>query len=971
MKKIFSCMLALFAAVSLYAADLNIYASGLKAIQSNGDSVAIEYTLNTQADSLYFMIYGENINEALCMVETSPAALTKGAHQVVRAIPSNTPAGTYHWAIRAFSTATSFADALNGDGMYNYYLPQDVAVDNNYESPFFGRVYVSEPYDGAADGMSAATKAQTRGIYMYNADMTFVNGDSMAVTGYDGGMGGAHNARNAIKRIAIDDAGYLYIASRDAATLGIWRMDPANPTSPFVQVLAGANTVDAIGIEGDKVYTLEGIGVGTGTLNKYPLGNPLGAPMTLGQDTILGFANSDCDVAADGRGGWWIVENRYSIDAYACLAHLTAAGTVDYIVKSESHEDLLSNSNNAGVTQRGVIAVNEEGNLLAIGSNKTAIVFSVDYNGAEPVLTKLYETGVIGTNIDGVAFDVANNLYILSASIERLLAYPLPKTDNSFVTPAPSANKIYIGVPIPVQHMYLIGDNTGWNPTEGLEMTNVEDNVFEGVFTFTADTSYFAFFDALAENNDQGGWDYVNAHRYAGKDDNVLLNHSAWKDSLRLVNHTLRIPAGQYKLRVDLNNGIVTTFYQAPATISDNAIYISFKDVPGKEGGDNSNRVTTIGDIILAGADYVDSISIIDPSNVYNAREGLGVKLGTGSKTGGFTLHLANAVIPEKIVVTATSYGANEGTAIILGDTVNLASFGNKVLVPVTKIYDGQTPVSEITIQTATKRIYVLNVVIIPAEAPQPVVYKIKHPWDLNNVDPWMWKECEEQIDGTWALEAPYYGGGCNIDPKVLDQDWIGAPVLVGNPYNGDSCRFVINPAATDVAGILTITKLGDPNPDTTQVVIYEHLYEIGANQGWKPNEGVEMTKKADNVFEGTFTFSGTSDSGFDYFGFISELNESWDVVNQHRFGPANDGDLVAIGENAMFENKGAGKSFKIAAGSYTFTVDINNMKLTIAPASGIENINGENNVQKVLRNGQIYIIRDGETYTVTGAKVE
>lgn len=968
MKKIFSCMLALFAAVSLYAADLNIYASGLKAIQSNGDSVAIEYVLNTQADSLYFMIYGENINEALCMVETDPAALTKGAHQVVRAIPSNTPAGTYHWAIRAFSTATSFADALNGAGMYNYYLPQDVAVDNNYESPFFGRVYVSEPYDGAADGMSAATKTQTRGIYMYNADMTFVNGDSMAVTGYDGGMGGAHNARNAIKRIAIDDAGYLYIASRDAATLGIWRMDPANPTSPFVQVLAGANTVDAIGIEGDKVYTLEGIGVGTGTLNKYPLGNPLGAPMTLGQDTILGFANSDCDVAADGRGGWWIVENRYSIDAYACLAHLTAAGTVDYIVKSESHEDLLSNSNNGGVTQRGVIAVNEEGNLLAIGSNKTAIVFSVDYNGAEPVLTKLYETGVIGTNIDGVAFDVANNLYILSASIERLLAYPLPKTDNSFVTPAASANKIYIGVPIPVQHMFLIGDNTGWNPTEGLEMTCTADNVFEGSFTFTADTSYFAFFDDLAETNDQGGWDYVNAHRYAGKTDNLLLNHTAWSDSLRMLNHCFRIaPAGQYKLRVDLNKGIVTTFYQAPAAISDNAIYISFKDIEGKEGSDSGTAVTSIADIIKAGADYIDTIPTA--SKIYNARQGCGIKFGTSSVKGELTLRLKEQIIPEKIIINAISYSGTEGTGVLMGDTIELFSAGNKVLNPYVKVSNGEA-ITELTFSTTAKRMYLIDVIIIPAEAPLPVVYKIKHPWDLNNVDPWMWKECEEQIDGTWALEAPYYGGGCNIDPKVLEQDWIASPVLVGNPYNGDSCRFVINPAATDVAGILTITKLGDPNPDTT-VVVYDHLYEIGANQGWKPNEGVEMTKKSENVFEGTFTFSGASDSGFDYFGFITELNESWDVVNQHRFGPANDGDLVAIGENAMFENKGAGKSFKIAAGSYTFTVDINNMKLTIAPASGIENINGENNVQKVLRNGQIYIIRDGETYTVTGAKVE
>ena len=530
MKKIFSCVLALFAAVSLYAADLNIYASGLKASQVD-NTVTIDYMLNTQADSLHLMLYGEDINSALFMTETDPTALTKGAHQLVKTLPSDIPAGVYHWAIRVFSTATQFADALNGNGMYNYYLPQDVAVDNNFNSPFFGRVYVSEPYDGASDGMSDATKTQVRGIYMYNPDMTFVNGDTMAVTGYDGGMGGAHDARNAIKRIAIDDAGFLYIASRDAETQGIWRMDPANPTTPFVQIYSAAGTVDAIGIEGNNVYTLEGIGVGVGTLNKYVLANPLGTPMSMGQDTVLGFANQDCDVAADGRGGWWIVENRYSVDVYPCLVHLTARGTVDYIVNPENHSDLLTNSNNGGVTQRGVVAVNPDGNLLAIGSNKTAIVFSIDYTGEAPVLTKVYETGVIGTNIDGVAFDVANNLYFASASVERLYAFPIPKTENQFVTPAPSNSKVYIGVPMPIQHLYEIGNNTGWQPNVGEEMTCTADNVFEGIFTFTRDTTYFAFFTDLAEGTDQAAWDYINARRYAGAADGTLLNKAVVTDN--------------------------------------------------------------------------------------------------------------------------------------------------------------------------------------------------------------------------------------------------------------------------------------------------------------------------------------------------------------------------------------------------------------------------------------------------------
>ena len=973
MKKFFSCVLALFAAVSLYAADLNIYASGLKAVQQD-TMVTVYYTLNTQATEIQLMLYGENINEAMAMSIVDPTALTKGAHELLVALPSNVPAAAYHWAIKAKSDTTQFVDALNASGLYNFYLPQDVAVDNCFESPFFGHVYVSESCDGASDGMSATTKAQTRGLFVYNADMTLANGDTLPINGYDGSMGGDRAARQGFKRIAIDDAGYVYVASRDAASQGIYRMDPANPTAPFVQIYSAATTVDAIGIDGAYLYTIEGIGVGAGTLNKYAIANPLGTPVaTMGQDTILHFATGDCDAMPDGRGGWWFAENRWNKDSYPCLAHMSARGVCDFVITNDTlngHAELLTQSHNA--SYRGVVTVSPDGSMVAMGSDKSAVVFSVSYDATTgvPTLARIYTTPKFGSNIDGLAFDVANNLYIASASVERLYAFPIPTNDNEFVTPAPMDSKVYIGVPIPTQHLYLIGDNTGWNPTVGIEMTKMADNVFEGVFAFANDTNYFAFFDALAENNDNGGWDYVNAHRYAGKEDNVLLNHSAWKDSLRLANRTFRIPAGQYKLKVDLNAQVVTVFYQAPAALPDNALYISFKDVPGKEGGDNSTRVTTVEDIVLAGADLVDSIAIIDPSNVYNSREGLGVKLGTSSKTGGFKLHLANAVIPDKIVVTATAYSASEGAAVLMGDTVDFAPFGNKVVATYTKTYDGQTPVSEISIQTSSKRLYVLNVIIYPHSGDVPQnVYRIKHPWDVDNIDPWIWKDCEEQADGTWALEDIYYGGGCNIDPKVLDQDWIAAPALVGNPFSGDSCRFVINPAATDVAGILTITKLGEPNPDTTQVVVYEHLYEIGGNQGWQPNAGVEMTKKADNVFEGEFTF--TNASGTDYFGFITELNESWDIVNQHRFGPASDGVEATIGDNAMFENKGAGDSFKIATGTYTFTVDINNMKLTVAPVSDIRNINGESNVQKVLRNGQIYIIRDGETYTVTGAKVE
>ena len=149
----------------------------------------------------------------------------------------------------------------------------------------------------------------------------------------------------------------------------------------------------------------------------------------------------------------------------------------------------------------------------------------------------------------------------------------------------------------------------------------------------------------------------------------------------------------------------------------------------------------------------------------------------------------------------------------------------------------------------------------------------------------------------------------------------------------------------------------------------YEHLYEIGDNQNWNPERGIEINKKANNIFEGTFAFSNNGDS---YFGFITELSGNWDYVNQHRFGPASDGVVANIGDNDLHENMGNTNAFKISSGVYKFTVNLNEMKLTVAPATGIESIDGENNVMKVLEGGKLYILLpDGTKYSATGKKVE
>ena len=121
---------------------------------------------------------------------------------------------------------------------------------------------------------------------------------------------------------------------------------------------------------------------------------------------------------------------------------------------------------------------------------------------------------------------------------------------------------------------------------------------------------------------------------------------------------------------------------------------------------DNSNKVTTIADIIASGAEYVSAIPTA--TNVYNARSGRGLKFGTSSKTGQLVLTLAEAVKPTRIVVNAMWYKDSETTLKVNGKT--FITTGN--LADYTVEYDGNTEVSSIDIATTSKRAYVKSVTV-------------------------------------------------------------------------------------------------------------------------------------------------------------------------------------------------------------------------------------------------------------------
>ena len=153
--------------------------------------------------------------------------------------------------------------------------------------------------------------------------------------------------------------------------------------------------------------------------------------------------------------------------------------------------------------------------------------------------------------------------------------------------PAPEPAKVYM----------LGGDDQGWDPTSGTEFTyDAENNVYTATITFPAEANWFGFTTALAENNDDGGWAYIEPYRfgavsdgdywYTGEEDFISLT---WDEY-----HAIRIPGGEYNLTVDLNEMKLVIEKVQPDFLR------------GDVDGDNNVSiadVTTLIDFLLAGGD--------------------------------------------------------------------------------------------------------------------------------------------------------------------------------------------------------------------------------------------------------------------------------------------------------------------------------------------------------------------------------
>ena len=114
--------------------------------------------------------------------------------------------------------------------------------------------------------------------------------------------------------------------------------------------------------------------------------------------------------------------------------------------------------------------------------------------------------------------------------------------------------------------MYILGQNEvgeAWNPTSGIAMTWEGGNVWSATVTTAPGRENLGFASVLAENNDEGGWTYVNGNRWglgeANQEGALAENLTVSKNS-----NSINVGVGTFFIRMNLDDN---TLYIAPTKL--------------------------------------------------------------------------------------------------------------------------------------------------------------------------------------------------------------------------------------------------------------------------------------------------------------------------------------------------------------------------------------------------------------------
>ena len=436
----------LFSAVSFAA--LNPFAYALSShLSPDQKTLTVNYSLNADATSVKIII-GEDAKE----VECTGSNLTKGSHAVeisTEGIPTASPQ-SWRVVVEGKSVATPTEHSVNYDLFHPSSVDIDnnpenptfgLILTNEGMQSVKGKVQsdTGEPY--LSSDMGA-------GVYAFTpAFEPIKNGDK---PGFNGGKTFS-TATNmfAPRRIRFSKDGRIFATAQDGSGEYLWEINPENLnewTTVFQgtndgytlkdaegNFIAGTNSGFDVRGEGENLQllmlssSLPGAQVGSFKCHTYDLGTATTwatAPTKeiLGANYMVVTNQSNAQFDKDG-GVWYIQYRGTTTDAEPGLVHINKDGVEDLKV-------LRNYARNAGFRftpdfSKVVIAGTTDG--AANPKKATVYTVSADENGV-PVLTEevVIDMAVVGNNLNDFAWDYAGNLYACGNSSEKLVAWAMP-----------------------------------------------------------------------------------------------------------------------------------------------------------------------------------------------------------------------------------------------------------------------------------------------------------------------------------------------------------------------------------------------------------------------------------------------------------------------------------------------------------------------------------------------------------------
>ena len=567
--------------MSQMASALNPYAYGLKASAPDENGiVTLSYSLNDN-------------NEGTCKVainffkgETNVLSVSGTNNVGENTVQVNTADfsdfGEFSWNVTV--TGETVAAPTEHSKYVKFYCPHGVIVDSNPASPHFGRAIVTEGITPGTKTGYISSNGEGCGLYAFDPQLNSI----MNKNGGYAFKGGLTYTSGKLfvdpMRISLTNDGRIFMGrcSFSGTANPLYEVNPDDLDADFTEFFKG--TIDeatselkdadgnfiaaqVVGMDfkgsgedlemvilssttNGAAFSYSGFRTDTykiGTAKEWstvPTGN---VAVLSGQYTI---SPANASVIYDNEGGYWYSQYRGTpTEEQPALIHVNAAGEEDY-------KDTKTVCGGAGIRFN-----HDFTKVVLTTAKKKAGVFTIskDETG-KPVLNLLYEFDTnIGTNCNDMAWDYADNLWIVGNSNEYLKVFALPRESGDVTTPA--VGTISVPEPLP-EEMYLIGttaEDYQWSPNDRTNpMTKISAGVFEiKDVTIYADGSYgyIAFTATPGET-----WEICNSHRYGPSmgDTKLAVGDNA---IYRIADGSYAIDPGTYSFKLDLNTGVLTVVY--------------------------------------------------------------------------------------------------------------------------------------------------------------------------------------------------------------------------------------------------------------------------------------------------------------------------------------------------------------------------------------------------------------------------